>query len=265
LKTSFTYNTIEDFLISQPMTVDVEIDDEWSGCFSIKGIEFPATILYAGMSDFSRISVELSSAEVLIYVNMFLSWMRDSAENQKFCVIQRFLDNALLLVFSARFGSEDPFSDALNAARWMGEHDSMKFCPNIGIASGTVTAGFTGTPKEYGASVFGKPVILAAGCSRLKPKGTYASSITFPAEEWGTRNFSEVFPPVEFDHPEKGRVKQPQTWQLGDPRMVEFPGIGEFAVQDIANFIHWMPKTSAELKAREWFGLIKSKGYYKKT
>ncbi len=45
-------------------------------------------------------------------------------------------------------------------------------------------AGFTGTPGEYTASVFGRPLILAAGCARLKPRGDVASLITFPAAEW---------------------------------------------------------------------------------
>jgi hypothetical protein len=264
LKTNFTYNTIEDFLISQPMTVDVEIEDEWSGCFSVKGIELPATILYAGISGFSRLSLELSPSEVLIYVNMFLSWMRESAEHERFCVIQRFLDNALILVFSPKFGSEDAFADAVKVARWMGEHDALRFCPAIGIASGTVAAGFTGTPGGYHASVYGRPVILAAGCSRFRPEGSFASSITFPADEWKGRDFTAVFPPVAIDHPEKGRVTQPQAWHPGKSRNVDIAGMGEVVLQDVVSFIHWMPELSAEKKAREWFSLIRSKGFYKK-
>ncbi len=265
VKTPFSYNTITDFLISQPLTIDVEIDDQYSGCFSVKGIELEATVLYAGISDFARLSVELSPAEMLIYLNMFLVWMRESSLIESFCVLERFLDNALVLLFSKRFGSEDPFLDALQVARWMGDHDAMKFCPDIGIASGTVMAGFTGTPKEYSTSVFGSPLILAAGCARLNPKGNVASMITFPAEEWRDLSLEEVFQPIEYDHPEKGKVKQPQTWILGDPREVEFPGTGKLALRDIANVIHSMPSISAETKAREWVQLIRAKGFYKKN
>ena len=265
VNTPFSYNTITDFLISQPLTIDVEIDDQYSGCFSVKGIELEATVLYAGISDFARLSVELSPAEMLIYLNMFLVWMRESSQIERVCVIEKFLDNALILLFSKRFGSEDPFLDALQVARWMGDHDAMKFCPDIGIASGTVMAGFTGTPKEYSTSVYGRPLILAAGCARLNPRGDVASMITFPADEWRTRSLDDVFQPIELDHPEKGKKKQAQTWVIGDPREVDFPGMGRLALRDIANLIHSMPSISAETKSREWVQLIRSKGFYKKN
>jgi len=41
-----------------------------------------------------------------------------------------------MAVFSTEFGSDDPFRDAVEAARAMGEHDALDFSPHIGIASG---------------------------------------------------------------------------------------------------------------------------------
>jgi hypothetical protein len=263
VKTPYSYNTIADFLLSQPMTVDVEIDDGDAGCFPLKCIEFEATVLYVGVHDFSRLSLELSPPEILIYLNMFLVWMRNSLDGERICVIERFLDNAIVLLFSKRFGSEDPFLDALRTARWMGDNDELLFSPDMGIASGRVAAGFAGTPKEFTGSVFGRPVLMAGACSRIKPAGEMASCITFPAVEWNGRTLHEVFPPLEFEHPEQGRVRQPPTWKLGEPRSVEFPGMGKTELRDIANFVHWMPKASAREKAREWFAMIRAKGFYK--
>jgi hypothetical protein len=97
----------------------------------------------------------------------------------------------------------------------------------------------------------------------MKPKGEMASCITFPANEWQGRSLHEAFPPLEFEHPEQGRVRQPPTWQLGEPRAVDFPGLGRTELRDIANFVHWMPKNTAREKAREWFSMIKAKGFYK--
>ena len=74
-----------------------------------------------------------------------------------------------------------------------------------------------------------------------------------------------MFPPLEFDHPEKGRVRQPQIWTLGEARLIDLPGTGKFAVRDIANFIHWMPEAAAEEQSRKWFDLIRAKGFYKKN
>jgi len=61
----YRYNTINDILVSQPLTVEGEIEEEHFGCFAVKGIEFEATVLYAGVSDFARLSLELSAAEML--------------------------------------------------------------------------------------------------------------------------------------------------------------------------------------------------------
>jgi class 3 adenylate cyclase len=265
VKTPYRYKTLTDFLIAQPLTIDVELDDESAGSLSLKGIEFEATVLYAGISDFARLSVELSAAEMLLYMNLFFSWASEFAGSERFFVIERFLDNALVLIFSTRFGSGDPFVDALQAARWMGEHDTMKFSPGLGIASGVVMAGFIGTPGKRTASVFGRPLALAAGCARLNPAGDVASSITFPAVEWADRSLETVFQPIEYEHPEKGRVKQPQTWKLGAPREVDFPGTGRLQLRDIANFIHWMPSQGASGKSKEWIRMIRSQGYYKKN
>jgi hypothetical protein len=263
VKTPHTFNTVADLLLSQPLTIDVEIDDAWSGPFAVKGLEVRGVVLYVGLPGFSILSLELEPAEVLIYRNMFLSWMRRLLEKERFCIVERFLDNAAILVFSRTFGSEDPFFDALQVSRILGENDEPGFRPSIGIACGSVFAGFTGSPGEYAAAVYGRPVMLAAGCAAMKPSGEYAASITFPEAEWTGRSLDRVFPPLEYEDPEKGKVRQPQTWKLGETRLIDIPGTGKVAVRDIASFVHWMSDASAETKTKEWFGLIRSKGYYK--
>ncbi|ACF11422.1 conserved hypothetical protein [Chlorobaculum parvum NCIB 8327] len=263
MKTPYSYNTITDFLLSQPLTVDVEIDDEKAGCFPLKCIEFDATVLYVGMHDFARLTLEFSPTEILIYLNMFLVWMRESLAREPFCVVERFLDSAIVLLFSKKFGSEEPFFDAIRAARWMGENDELLFKPDMGIASGRVAAGFAGTPKEFTGSVFGRPLLLAAACAKMKPREDMAACITFPEDEWRGRSFAELFPPLEFDHPEKGRVRQPAAWKLGEPRSVEIPSLGTVGLRDVATFVHWPPDRDAKEKAREWFAQIKAKGFYK--
>ncbi len=263
MKTRQSYHTIEDFLISHPLTVDVEVEDEWSGSFPVKGVEMAATILFAELPDYYRLSFSLQTNEMLVYVNNFLAWINKAVETLGCCVLHRYLDHAVMLVFSAKFGSNDPFRDALCTARWMGENDVLRFSPCIGIASGVVTAGFTGIPKQYSAAVFGKPVVLAAAYAGAKPKGDYAMRITVADEEWGEKTIEEVFPPVEYDDPEQGRIKQPRTWELGRRRDIDLALAGRLSVRDIASFIHWMPEHSAEKKAGTWFDEIKRQGYYR--
>lgn len=260
----YKFRNLADFLLSQPLTIDVEIDEERWGPFPVKGIEFGATVLHLGMTGYARLSEKLSPAEMFVLQNMFLSWLRESFAGSRFSVVEKFFGHGALLLFSDRFGSSEPFTDALRTARWLGENDTLKFSPEIGIASGTVMAGFTGGSVNGSVSVCGLPVMLASACAMLNPKVDAAATITLPAAEWKGRSLDDVFPPIEYDHPEKGRVMQPSTWKLGEPRDADLPGIGQLALRDIANFIHWMPSVSASEKAGEWVGLIRSKGFYKK-
>ncbi len=263
VKTRRRYRTVEDFLVSHPLTIDVEIEDEWSGSFPVKGIELQATVLYAELADYYRYSFSLQPGEMLIYVNNFLAWMTRAAETVNCSVLHRELDHAVLLVFSEKLGSSDPFADALRVARWMGEHDVFRFGPRVGLASGSVTAGFTGTPGKFGASVLGQPVVRAAAFAGSKPQGDFAMRITVADDEWGEKTLKEMFPPAEYDDPEQGKVKEPQTWELGKSRVVDFAFAERAAVRDIVSFIHWMPERAADNKAREWFGEIKRQGFYR--
>jgi hypothetical protein len=243
--------------------VDVEINDPVAGSFPLKCVSFDATVLHLWVHDFSRLSLELSPPEIILYMNMFMGWMRESIEQEGVSVVERFLDSSVVLLFSTRFGSANPFFDALRTARWLGDHDGLLFKPDMGIASGEVAAGFTGTPKEYAASVFGRPLLLAAASARMKPLGDMAARITFPEAEWQGFSLDEVFPLREMECRGKERMREPSAWQLGDPRSVDFPGIGETELRDICSFVPWVATVSAREKAREWFGRIKANGYYK--
>jgi hypothetical protein len=37
----YRYNSLEDYLISHPLTVDAQLDDGWGAMFPIKGREYP--------------------------------------------------------------------------------------------------------------------------------------------------------------------------------------------------------------------------------
>lgn len=265
MKTSHTFNSISDLLLSQPLTVDVEIDDRLAGPFAVKGLEVDGAVLYMSIPGYTRLALDLDPAELLIYQNMFLGWIHRQLEKERFCVVERFSGHALVVLFSSTFGSEDPFLDALQASRILGENDEPEFMPGIGIASGTVVAGFTGSPGEYNADLFGRPLVLAAACAGMKPVGEYAACITMPDDEWRGRSLEAVFPPATYEHPEKGMVRHPQLWKLGEARLIDLPGKGKVAVRDIASFIHWNQQKKPDAQAREWFGQVRSKGFYKKN
>lgn len=263
MATKYKYNSLEDFLISHPLTVDAEFDDGWGAYFPVKGIELEATVLFADISGFSRRTAEMSPTETLIFVNNFFSWVTAEAIKDSHCIIDKYIGDEVMLLFASEFGSEDPFADALQTARWMSERDALSFCPHIGIASGLVTAGYVGTPIKYSASLFGRPVTLASRCANVKAEGFYSSTITFPSDEWRERNLSEVFPPNVYEQAEGEKVEQPLAWKLCEPREVEMKNVGKVMVREIVNLKHWMPQMPAEDRAKRYYQLIKESGNYR--
>ncbi len=200
----YHYNTLDDYLISQPLHIDGLLDDGGFENFCVKGRELDATILFADISSFSSRTQELTATETLIFVNHFFAWITAEAIGHSGVIVDKYIGDAIMLVFSKEFGSEDPFIDAILAARRMAEHDVFSFCPHVGIASGPVTAGFVGTPIRYNCSVFGAAVTLAARCAGVNPTGRgegptkdfFSASFAFPAVEWGTRDLHDVFKPA---------------------------------------------------------------------
>jgi hypothetical protein len=167
--------------------------------------------------------------------------------------------------FSKEFGSKDPFQEAVQAAKWMSEHDALSFCPHIGIASGTVTVGYVGTPIKYSCSVFGTPVTFANRCTLVKPENgdMSASSIVFPAREWKNRDFEEIIPRVKYTFPDGVFQEQPQVWRLLEPRTVNLKNIGDFEIQEIVNQCMHFPMQSMEGRAKESLELLRNAGLYR--
>ena len=165
MPTEYRYQSPADYLISKRLHVDAQLDDGWGAEFPLKGRELEATILFSDISSFSARTLDLTPVETLGFVNNFFSWITAEALQGGRGIVDKYIGDALMIVFSKEFGAEDPFVEAVQAARWMGEHDVLSFVPHIGIASGPVVAGYVGTPLRYDASVFGAPVALAARCA----------------------------------------------------------------------------------------------------
>jgi hypothetical protein len=248
------YRSLEDFLASVSLSVDAQFDDGWGEVFPVKGREIEATVLFADIAAFTRRTLDLTPAETLFVVNNFFAWIAAEALRDRPGVVDKYIGDELMIVFSQEFGLEDPFVDAVQAARWMAQNDAFSFAPHLGLASGRVIVGYVGTPLKYSCSVFGAPVALAARCGRVLPlpaAGAVSTSIVFPAAEWGDRDFDEVFPPVHYKLPDGTNHEQPHGWKLLEPREVELNGIGSIEIREIANEGFHFPSQSIEERARE--------------
>jgi class 3 adenylate cyclase len=248
------YATLADFLSSQMLTIDATADDGWGATLPVKGREIDATILFADISAFSARTAELDAAETLAFVNHFIAWVSAEALADRPGIVDKYIGDEVMVVFSKEFGSDDPFLDAVHAARWMGQNDVYAFAPHIGIASGRVIVGYTGTPQGYTASVFGAPVALAARCAGAPvpaANGTRISSyLTVPAGELNGREFAELVPTETREGPEGENYERPHGWQLLDPQSVPMKNMGDVEVAQIANTAMWVPSESAETRAK---------------
>jgi len=264
LAVKYDYHSLEDFLASKHLSVDAVLDDGWGALMPVKGREVQATVLFADMAAFSSRTLDMSPVETLIFVQWFFAWVGAEALRGGRGIIDKYIGDEVMIVFSEEFGSEDPFTEAVHTARWMAERDPWSFCPHIGIASGRVIVGYVGTPSKYNCSVFGSPVAFAARCAGVSPATdeVYASSIVFPAAEWGERDFEKVFPPHEYLRPDNTTAEQPHAWKMLRERVVPMKNMPPTCIREIVKTSMNFSMTSAEEATRDVLGEIKAAGRY---
>jgi class 3 adenylate cyclase len=225
-RVQYRYHSLEDFLVTVPLSVDGVFDDGWGAPVPVKGREIEAAILFADISSFSSRTLDLSPTETLAFVNTFFAWITAEALRVAPAIVDKYIGDEIMVIFSPDFGSQDAVGDALKTARRMGENDFLDFCPHMGIAAGVVTVGFVGTPVKYNCSVFGAPVALAARCATLHSGQAASSSIVIPATLAAERQVADLFssPPG-----------QPSPWAVLPPRKVAPKNIGELEVVEVIN------------------------------
>jgi class 3 adenylate cyclase len=260
---TYKYATLDDFVLSSALSVEGVLDDGWGASFPVKGVETVAAIMFADISGFTRRTHELSPTETLIFVNNFFAWITAEGLRGGSAIIDKYIGDEIMVVFSRDFGSEDPFLDALIAARGMAERDALSFCPHMGIAYGLVTCGFVGTPLRYDCSVFGAPVNLAKRCATVPARGRGSSSIMFPAELWKDRSLPAIFPGRKIPQPDGSTATEQLQWELLDPRVEDLKNIGNTEVVEIAKTTVTFPGLSAEDRARQNLQLLREAGLYR--
>ena len=243
--------------------MDGQIDDGWGAMIPIKGREVDATILFSDIAGFSRRTLTLSPVETLIFANRFFTWGYEEALFQSNGIVDKYIGDEIMIVFSQEFGSEDPFEEAVRVARWMAERDLLNFQPHTGIASGRVIVGYVGSPRKYNCSVFGSPVTLAARCAGVKPETDFAfSSIVFPSVEWGDRDFSMVFPPRRCTKPDGSTDEQPHSGELLLARKVQMKNLPDTEVREIVRRSAYLSDPLNEIVKEDLKVLRESRRYW---
>jgi hypothetical protein len=199
-------------------------------------------------------------------VNDFFTWMTVPVTSH-LGIIDKYIGDEIMVVFSKEFGSVDAFADSLRAARWMIENDGRAYCPHIGIASGIVTVGYVGTSSNYSCSVFGAPVTLAARCAADDTfRDAMATRIVFPASEWTYASLEDVFPRAngepEDDEEDDGEAP---GWSLHEARKANPKNIEALELRCIEWTLCRLPTTNAspEQSAKRVVQQLQSKGAYR--
>ena len=183
--------------------------------FPIKARELEAAVLFADISSFTATTAALDPVSTLAFVNTYIAWITTEALADTKGVIDKYIGDEVMVVFSPDMGSEDAVGEALHVAQRMIETDLLDFRPHVGIASGQCAIGVVGTPVRYQCSVFGAPVALAARCS----KESVGAAITLPTDDWSEREVAKL---VDDEH----------AWSI-EERNVEPKGLGQVSVTQL--------------------------------
>jgi len=258
------YKSIEDFLISRPLNIDADLDDGWGASFPVKGIELEATILFADIASFSRRTKELSPIETLIFVNNYFAWMSAEGLHKSCGLIDKYIGDEMMIVFSNEFGSENHFEDALRCARGMIERDVLGYGPHIGVASGNVVVGYTGTTLRYNASVFGLPVTMAARCASVKSEQMLGGTIVFPESNWSNQDIDDLFPKRIYKFPDGRTQERDQCWSVVPPRTVPMKNMEDTSIIELKCGLVHFTQYSTEQRAKDNFMALVEEGFYRK-
>jgi class 3 adenylate cyclase len=265
MQTERQYHSLEDFLASTLSHVDGVLDDGWGFGFPVKGREIEATVLFADISGFSTRTLAMSPAATLVYVQNFFAWVTAEALRGRPGIVDKYIGDEVMVVFSDEFGSVDPFADAVQAAAAMSRNDVHGYGPHIGIASGRVIVGYAGTALRYNVSVFGAPVALAARCAAVKPadpEKVVSSTIVMPARDWAHRELNDVLPVEPAERSDGSEVPGWQRFELQEERAVPMKGLDEVAVREIYNTGMWFSMHSVEARALDGLQALHANNRY---
>ncbi|MBI5595080.1 MAG: adenylate/guanylate cyclase domain-containing protein [Elusimicrobia bacterium] len=141
-----------------------------SGGVDLGGEEIEATVLFCDIRNFTPMSETMTPKEVVGFLNLYFSFVTEPImENHG--VINKFMGDAVMAVYTPALGSDDHVGDAVRSALGMRAalrrlNDSGKVRQDvrfgIGIQTGTMVAGNIGTLARAEYTVIGDTVNVAA-------------------------------------------------------------------------------------------------------
>jgi len=173
-----------------------------SGKVNLAGEEIQATVLFSDIRGFTPLSEKLPPVELIRFLNEYFTYItRPITENKG--VINKFMGDAVMAIFSPVFGVEDHQGAALKAALGMrealkafnaqGKHPEVFF--GVGVHSGGLVAGNVGTVERLEYTVLGDTVNVA---SRIESHTKNAATQILLSEATVLGLDKSRFPGVDF-------------------------------------------------------------------
>jgi len=140
-----------------------------SGKVNLAGEEIQATVLFSDIRGFTPLSETLPPVELIRFLNEYFTYItKPIAENKG--VINKFMGDAVMAIFSPVFGVQNHQAAALRAALGMrealkafnaqGKYPEVFF--GVGMHSGALVAGNVGTAERLEYTVLGDTVNVAS-------------------------------------------------------------------------------------------------------
>ena len=195
-----------------------EVAQGSENAFDSLGVLRTVTVLFVDLEGFTRYSERHTPAEVVDMLNRFFEVVV-STVNREGGWVNKFEGDAALCIFGAPEADDDHASNALAAAARMRSDlaevqlGEERLSAGIGVATGSVIAGFLGTPERYEYTVIGDCVNLASRLCDLAKTVPGRALVTRESwqeagcpEEWRERPVIRV----------KGREQRVATMELVD-------------------------------------------------
>lgn len=142
---------------------------------SLGGENIAATVLFSDIRNFTTMSEQMSPEEVVSMLNSYFSYITEPVmENHG--VINKFIGDAVMAIFTPHLGSENHVEDAINAALGMRQRLAelnasgrlkMPVRFGVGLNTGNLVAGNIGTEKRFEYTVIGDTVNVASRMESL--------------------------------------------------------------------------------------------------
>ena len=152
-------------------TREVAEDLEASG-FALGGHSVQATVMFSDIRGFTSMAESMSPEETIELLNTYYTLMFDAISGQG-GVVNQIIGDGLMAIFGAPLALADPCGSAVRAAQEMVEMVALYNLEperagkaairiGVGIASGSMVAGYTGTQARATYTCVGDAVNLAA-------------------------------------------------------------------------------------------------------